>query len=143
MSISPAWAAAPFAGILLWIAIAPLLVPQFWARHYGKVGAAWALITALMTSVENGPLRAASELFHVLVHDYLPFIVMLFTFFTIVSGLILRGTLPGTPLANTLVLASGAMLASIVGATGASICSSGRSSRQMRIAAFASTSSSS
>jgi Na+/H+ antiporter NhaD/arsenite permease-like protein len=121
MSISPAWAAAPFAGILLWIAIAPLLVPRFWARHYGKVGAAWALITALMTSVENGPLRAASELFHVLVHDYLPFIVMLFTFFTIVSGLILRGTLPGTPLANTLVLASGAMLASIVGATGASI----------------------
>jgi Na+/H+ antiporter NhaD/arsenite permease-like protein len=55
------------------------------------------------------------------VHDYVPFIVMLFAFFTVVSGLILRGTLPGTPLANTGVLASGAMLASIVGATGASI----------------------
>lgn len=46
---------------------------------------------------------------------------MLFAFFTVVSGLILRGTLPGTPLANTGVLASGAILASIVGATGASI----------------------
>ena len=119
--MTPVWAAAPFAGILLSIAIAPLLIPRLWARHYGKVGAAWALITAFTMSVENGPLRAASELFHVLVHDYLPFIVMLFTFFTVVSGLILRGTLPATPLANTLVLASGAMLASIVGATGASI----------------------
>jgi Na+/H+ antiporter NhaD/arsenite permease-like protein len=121
MSISPAWSAAPFAGILLSIAVAPLLAPRFWAQHYGKVGFGWALVTAVLMAVESGPFRTASELFHVLVHDYLPFIVMLFTFFTVVSGLILRGTLPGTPLANTGVLASGAMLASIVGATGASI----------------------
>src|SRR5581483_6005742 len=116
MLLNQAWSAAPFAGILLSIAIAPLLAPRFWARHYGKVACAWALITALLVSIQNGPLRASSELFHVLVHDYLPFIVMLFAFFTTVSGLILRGTLPGTPLANTGVLASGAMLASIAGA---------------------------
>jgi Na+/H+ antiporter NhaD/arsenite permease-like protein len=121
MSINPAWSAAPFAGILLSIAIAPLLAPRFWAHHYGKVGFVWALMTGLLMGVGNGPAGTFAELFHVLVHDYLPFIVMLFAFFTLVSGLILRGTLPGTPLANTLVLASGAMLASIVGATGASI----------------------
>ncbi len=121
MLINSTWSAAPFAGVLLSIAILPLLTPGSWARHYGKIGSGWALITALLMSVEVGPLRAISELFHVLAHDYLPFIVMLFSFFTIVSGLILRGTLPGTPLANTGVLASGAMLASVVGATGASI----------------------
>jgi Na+/H+ antiporter NhaD/arsenite permease-like protein len=121
MFLNPAWSAAPFAGILLSIAVAPLLAPRLWAHHYGKVGLGWALVTALLISIESGPLRALSELVHVLVHDYLPFIVMLFTFFTVVSGLILRGTLPGTPLANTGVLASGAMLASIVGATGAAI----------------------
>src|SRR5947209_10012489 len=121
MSINPARSAAPFAGILLSIAIAPLVAPRFWAHHYGKVGFVWALLTGLLMSVGNGPAGTFAELFHVLVHDYLPFIVMLFAFFTVVSGLILRGTLPGTPLANTGVLASGAMLASIVGATGASI----------------------
>jgi Na+/H+ antiporter NhaD/arsenite permease-like protein len=121
MGISLAWSAAPFVGILLSLAIAPALMPRVWTHHYGKIGFGWALITAILMSIGNGPLHAVSALFHVLVHDYLPFIVMLFAFFTVVSGLILRGTLPGTPLANTGVLASGAMLASIVGATGASI----------------------
>src|ERR1700744_2834655 len=116
-----AWSAAPFAGILLSIALAPLLTPHLWARHYGKIAFAWATVTALLIGVENGFGRAVFELVHVLAHDYIPFIVMLFAFFTLTSGLILRGTLPGTPLANTVVLASGAMVASIVGATGASI----------------------
>jgi Na+/H+ antiporter NhaD/arsenite permease-like protein len=121
MSLNPAWSAAPFAGILLSIAIAPLAVPRVWARHYGKFGLAWAIVTAILMGIERGPFRALSEIVHVLVHDYAPFIIMLFTFFTVVSGLILRGTLPGTPLGNTGALASGAMLASLVGATGASI----------------------
>jgi Na+/H+ antiporter NhaD/arsenite permease-like protein len=116
-----AWSAAPFAGILVSIALAPLLIPQAWARHYGKIAFAWATITAMAMALAIGPGRAFSELFHVLAHDYIPFIVMLFVFFILTSGLILRGTLPGTPLVNTSVLASGAMVASIVGATGASI----------------------
>src|SRR3954447_4500218 len=116
-----AWSAAPFAGILVSIALAPLLIPQAWARHYGKIAFAWAVITAMAMALAIGPGRAFSELFHVLAHDYIPFIVMLFVFFILTSGLILRGTLPGTPLVNTSVLASGAMVASIVGATGASI----------------------
>jgi Na+/H+ antiporter NhaD/arsenite permease-like protein len=116
-----AWSAAPFAGVLLSIALAPLLTPHLWARHYGKIAFAWAAMTALLISLENGFGHAVSEVVHVLAHDYVPFIVMLFAFFTLTSGLILRGTLPGTPLANTVVLASGAMVASIVGATGASI----------------------
>jgi Na+/H+ antiporter NhaD/arsenite permease-like protein len=120
-ALGSAWSAAPFAGILLSIALAPLLVPRLWPDHYGKFAFGWAAITAVLIGLEHGPTRAVSEVVHVLAHDYIPFIVMLFAFFTLTSGLILRGTLPGTPLVNTGVLASGAMIASVVGATGASI----------------------
>ena len=37
------WWGLPFAGILLSIAVMPLLAPQLWHHHYGKISAAWAL----------------------------------------------------------------------------------------------------
>ena len=44
--LSIAWA-IPFAGILLSIALCPMLVPHFWHNHFGKVAVAWALLCAV------------------------------------------------------------------------------------------------
>ena len=42
----PLWSAIPFVGILLSIAVFPLVAPHFWHHHFPKISAAWALIFA-------------------------------------------------------------------------------------------------
>ena len=116
----PVWSVIPFAGILLSIAFLPLTTPRFWHRHFGKISACWALLFA-------GPFlwgyggEACIELSHILLMDYLPFVIMLWGLFTISGGIVIRGTLPGTPLGNTALLLAGTLLASCVGTTGASM----------------------
>ena len=40
----PLWSALPFVGILLSIALIPILAPHFWHMHYPKVAMAWAAV---------------------------------------------------------------------------------------------------
>ncbi len=117
----PLWLGLPFLGILLSIALGPLFVRRLWHIHYGKASAFWALLTlAMMISVEGWSSTAAAFV-HNMVLDYLPFILMLFALFTTAGGIAIKGTLPGTPLVNTAILAIGAGLASLIGTTGASL----------------------
>jgi Na+/H+ antiporter NhaD/arsenite permease-like protein len=110
----------PFAGLLLSIAIAPLVARHFWHAHYGKVAGAWALALLAPFAVTFGPVEAFHNVTHALLQEYLPFVAILFALFTIAGGICLRGTLVGSPVLNTAVLALGAGLASIMGTTGAS-----------------------
>jgi Na+/H+ antiporter NhaD/arsenite permease-like protein len=116
----PLWWAAPFAGILLSIAVFPLAAPRFWHRHYPKVAAAWAASFAVPFLVA---WRGAAwhEILHIALLDYLPFIVLLWGLYTVAGGIVLRGTLVGTPLANSLLLLVGTALASWTGTTGAAM----------------------
>jgi Na+/H+ antiporter NhaD/arsenite permease-like protein len=116
----PAWSALPFAGMLLSIALLPLVAPVFWQRRFPLVTAAWMALTAIPFVAAFGA-GAAHELAHVAVADYLPFIVLLATLFTIGGGIHVRGSLRATPGANAALLAIGAALASWVGTTGAAI----------------------
>ena len=59
--LSPLWG-VPFAGILLSIALMPLLVPHFWHHHFGKVAAAWALAFLVPFAVVFGASAAAVSL---------------------------------------------------------------------------------
>ena len=59
--LSPLWG-VPFAGILLSIALCPLLTPWFWHHHFGKIAAAWALAFLLPFAVVYGPSVAGSSL---------------------------------------------------------------------------------
>lgn len=111
----------PFAGILLSIALMPLLAPSFWHHHYGKVSAAWALAFLLPFAALHGPALAGTQLMHALVAEYIPFIVLLTTLFTVAGGIHIRGNLHGAPGLNTAILAIGAVLASFMGTTGASM----------------------
>ncbi len=119
-SLSPLWG-VPFAGILLSIALMPLLAPSFWHHHYGKVSAAWALAFLLPFAALHGPALAGTQLMHALVAEYIPFIVLLTTLFTVAGGIHIRGNLHGAPGLNTSILAIGAVLASFMGTTGASM----------------------
>jgi Na+/H+ antiporter NhaD/arsenite permease-like protein len=116
----PLWSILPFAGILLSIALFPLAAPKIWHRHYPKVIAAWALAFALPFLWQfGGP--AWREILHICLADYIPFIILLWGLFTVSGGILVSGTLRGTPGANTLLLAGGTALASWVGTTGASM----------------------
>ncbi len=116
----PLWSALPFAGILLSIALFPLLAPHFWHHHYPKVSLAWALILAVPFLLAYRG-EALQSIIHIAVIDYIPFIILLWALFTIAGGIFVGGALQGTPGQNTLLLLVGTLLASWIGTTGSSI----------------------
>ncbi|WP_394329417.1 sodium:proton antiporter [Rhodoferax koreense] len=118
--LSALWG-VPFAGILLSIALCPLLTPAFWHHHFGKIAAAWSLAFLLPFAAVYGPALAGSSLVHALVAEYIPFIILLTALFTVAGGIYIRGNLHGSPGLNTAILAIGAVLASFMGTTGASM----------------------
>ncbi len=111
----PLWSVLPFGGLLLSIAIVPLVSPRFWARHYGKVSAAFGLPVAIWFLVVD-----RRELGHI-VMEYISFLVLLGSLFTIAGGIRLRGTIRGTPAVNVVFLAVGSVIANLLGTTGASM----------------------
>jgi len=116
-----AWWGLPFAGMLLSIALLPLLLPIVWHRHYGKIAAAWALAFVLPFAAAQGPGAAGHVLMHTLLGEYLPFIILLTALFTTAGGIYVRGNLHGSPALNAGLMAIGALLASVMGTTGASM----------------------
>jgi Na+/H+ antiporter NhaD/arsenite permease-like protein len=111
------WSVAPFALMLLSIAVLPLVAGRLWEHNRNK---------AILSAVLGLPVAAwmwtldASAVGHV-AHEYLAFLLLLGSLFVIAGGIVIRGTLSGTPGLNTALLAIGAILASIVGTTGASV----------------------
>lgn len=119
-TVLPLYAGLPFAAMLLSIALFPLLAPRFWHHHFGKVTAFWGLTLALpFVAVHRG--EALFELFHVCVADYVPFLILLWSLYTISGGILVTGRLSGSPLANTALLVLGTLTASWVGTTGAAM----------------------
>ncbi|HRM00753.1 MAG TPA: sodium:proton antiporter [Acidovorax sp.] len=119
-TLSVLWG-VPFAGILLSIALMPLLAPIFWHHHFGKVAAAWALAFLLPFAIAFGPGVAGVNLVHALLAEYIPFVILLTALFTTAGGIYIRGNLHGSPGLNIAILAIGAVLASFMGTTGASM----------------------
>ncbi len=119
------WSFLPFLGLLLAIAIFPLVhrLSHFWEKNRNKLIVALSLgaCTLLYYSVARGPAAAGHVLDHALLKEFVPFIVLLFSLYTIAGGIFLRGDLPATPGVNTAFLAAGSVLASLVGTTGASM----------------------
>ena len=111
----------PFVGILLSIALGPLVVKEWWHIHYEKAAAFWAVLTLGGLVAVKGLDVAAAALVHNLAIEYLPFILMLLALFTAAGGIAIKGSLKGSPLVNGAILAFGAAIASIIGTTGASM----------------------
>src|SRR5580700_7600690 len=113
--------ALPFAGILLSIALGPLLFRNFWHHHYGKFAFVWAVLALTPMAALHGVDTALAALVHVLLGDYLGFIAILFALYVVAGGILVTGALRGTPLTNTIILAFGTLIASVVGTTGAAM----------------------
>ena len=118
--VLPIWSIIPFIGILLSIALCPLLRPRFWHDHFGKVSAFWAILFAV-PAVYVYHEMAVVPILHIYIIDYIPFIILLWGLFTISGGIVVTGSLRGTPVMNSMLLLIGTVLASWVGTTGASM----------------------
>ncbi|MBM6594681.1 sodium:proton antiporter [Microvirga pudoricolor] len=115
-----AWA-IPFVGMLLSIALGPLIAPHAWEHHQGKIAALWALLVLVPLALTAGSATAGQALVHTLLLEYIPFIVLLLALFTVAGGILIKGNIHGAPVANTVLLAIGTALASVIGTTGASM----------------------
>ena len=111
----------PFAGMLLSIALLPLLAPKLWHAHFGKIAAGWSLAFLLPILASQGVDTSSHLLAHTLLAEYLPFIILLTALFTAAGGIYIRGNLHGSPAMNVGLMAIGALLASVMGTTGASM----------------------
>ncbi len=113
----PAWSVVPFGLMLLSIAVLPLSAPRFWERNRNK--ALVSLVLGAPVALWVGLLDPAAVLHTA--HEYVAFVVLLGALFVISGGIVVRGTLAGTPGLNAILLAIGAVLASLIGTTGASM----------------------
>jgi Na+/H+ antiporter NhaD/arsenite permease-like protein len=111
----------PFVGILLSIALGPLLAPKFWHAHYGKVAAFWAALTLAAIAAGYGTSAAFAGFVHAMLGEYVSFIILLFALYTVAGGILVTGDLRGTPAVNLRILVFGTVVGSLVGTTGASM----------------------
>jgi Na+/H+ antiporter NhaD/arsenite permease-like protein len=119
-ALGPVWV-LPFTGLLLSIALLPLVAHRLWHHHYGKIAAGWALAFLVPFAALFGVGAAAVEIIHVLALEYIPFIALVGALFVVCGGVRLAGDFAGRPSQNTAILAFGTALASVVGTTGAAI----------------------
>ncbi len=115
------WWGVPFAGLLLSIALCPLLTPNFWHHHFGKVSLFWAAAFLLPCALLFGVGTATAGAVHAFAAEYFPFIVLVTALFVVAGGICVQGNLRGTPGLNTGLLAIGTVLASFMGTTGAAM----------------------
>ena len=124
-TLSPAtlslWWGLPFAAMLLSIALMPIFAGRVWHHHQGKIAAGWAALFLAPFAASFGLQATWDAALHTLLHEYLPFVILLTALYTVSGGIAVRGNLHGSPAQNTLLLAIGTMLASLMGTTGAAM----------------------
>ncbi len=113
----PLITALPFVALLLVIALAPLIVPKWWHHNRNKALVSLAISAPILLYLGS----TAPELLNEKFHEYLSFIVVIAALYVIAGGIHVEGSLAGTPLVNTGVLGLGAVLANLLGTTGASV----------------------
>ena len=119
-SLSLLWG-LPFAAILLSIALGPLLFSHMWHHHFGKITAFWTALFLIPFVSVFGMHAGIHTVVHALLEEYVPFILLILALYTISGGIYVFGDLRGTPKLNTALLATGTLLASVMGTTGAAM----------------------
>lgn len=117
----PLWLCIPFAGLLLCIAVMPLVKGEWWEAHQPLVVVLWILVVVIPFALLYGVGSAAETVLECTVNDYLTFIVLLFGLFCVSGNITMEGDFAGSPRINVGLLALGTLLASCIGTTGASM----------------------
>jgi Na+/H+ antiporter NhaD/arsenite permease-like protein len=113
--------ALPFAGLLLTIAAAPVMMRHHWERHYAVIALGWALAFVVPDLAFAGGRRTAEQLVAIMLDEYLPFVVLVGALYIVTGGIRITGAPRGTPTVNTLILAAGTFIASVIGTPGAAL----------------------
>jgi Na+/H+ antiporter NhaD/arsenite permease-like protein len=111
----------PFAGLVLTIALMPLVAPALWQRHYGALALFWAVSFVLPDMAVRGWHVAAATLVDTGLNEYVPFVALLGTLYVVTGGLRISGAPRGTPEVNTGMLGLGVLLGGAIGTPGAAL----------------------
>jgi Na+/H+ antiporter NhaD/arsenite permease-like protein len=111
----------PFIALLLAIAVAPLIAPHWWHSNRNKALVAALVSLPILFQLGMAMGEPGRAVLGEKAHEYTGFIVVIGALFVIAGGIHIQGSLSGTPLVNTAMLGLGAVLANVVGTTGASV----------------------
>ena len=117
----PVWLCIPFAGLLLCIAVMPLLRAEWWEAHQPLVVFMWIILLVVPFAIVYGAGDTFETVLECIVNDYLTFIVLLFGLFCVSGNITVGGDFAGSPRVNACLLALGTLLSSCIGTTGASM----------------------
>ena len=113
------WMLAPFALMLLGIALNPLLSPRMWEKNIVKI--IFVALLALPTITLLSNIGYSAEIEHQLLFDYLPFIVLIGALYVVTGSINIKLGFDATPRNNAFILLIGYLLASVMGTTGAAL----------------------
>lgn len=111
----------PFIGMLVSIALCPIVAPRAWHRHMGKAALAWSLASLIPLAVGEGPGAALLGAWQSVLADYVPFITLLVATYAVGGGILLEGGPWGTPAGNTALMVLACLCGAIVGPVAASM----------------------
>lgn len=121
MNSIPLWMCIPFVGMLLCIAVLPLVKPEWWEKNRQYAVILWSALFIIPFGLKFGLGQVTETVLECLVNDYLTFIVLLFGLFCVAGNIKLEGSLVGNPRVNVIFLAVGTLLSSVLGTTGSSM----------------------
>ena len=121
VSSMPVWLCIPFAGLLLCVAVMPLVKGEWWESHQPIVVAFWIVLMVIPFAFVYGAGKTAETVLECVINDYLTFIILLFGLFCVSGNITVEGDFAGSPRVNVGLLALGTLLSSCIGTTGASM----------------------
>lgn len=114
---APAWTVIPFVLLLLMIATGPLFYEHFWHKNYPIIAVLLAVTVVsyyvFILSNQHDPIHALAE--------YVQFIALLSSLYIASGGILIKVDKKATPLANSILLIIGSIIANLIGTTGASM----------------------
>jgi Na+/H+ antiporter NhaD/arsenite permease-like protein len=111
------WMVSPFVALLAMIALAPLFFADWWGKHYTKVAFGLAAVTLAYYFVG---LHAGERVAHT-AEEYISFIALIGSLYVVSGGIHINVKGEATPMANVVFLLVGALIANLLGTTGASM----------------------
>lgn len=79
----PIWLCIPFAGLLLCIAVLPLIKAEWWEEHQPHAVIFWSLLFIVPFALSFSAGTALETVLECIVNDYLTFIILLFGLFCV------------------------------------------------------------
>ncbi len=117
----PIWLCIPFAGLLLCVAVMPLLKAEWWEKNQPLVVVLWIVLMVVPFAFVYGAGDAFETVLDCILNDYLTFIILLFGLYCVAGNITVDGDFAGSPIVNVCILALGTFLSSCIGTTGASM----------------------